>query len=239
MQLEGNRAAIRFRVRTKWLTYLLWALPILLVALTITREVVLRVWGASTFLGAMPPLQIDSEVSFANWYSSVLLILTSILLFLVGRAESNIRLKPYWYALALIFVFLSMDEGSGLHEIASGPMAGFQLPGPPNYYWVVPYGIAFAALVAVFLPFVVSLPARLRGVMIAAAAIYVGSAVGLEMAESHLVSHYGATDPYYLFAAQFQEVGEMVGITIFALGLIQTLTSAHQSVLIFMDSDGT
>ena len=53
----------------------------------------------------------------------------------------------YWAGLALIFLFLSFDEGTQIHEMMNNIMEQWVTPkGYLRYLWVLPYGFAVLVL---------------------------------------------------------------------------------------------
>jgi hypothetical protein len=171
----------------------------------------------------MAPLRLEGEDNLTNWYSSVLLLFISGLVVLKARTEHATRWRPYWLFLAVIFLYLSIDEGALIHELSMGPMAQFQFTGAFLMSWVVPYGIASILLAAIFLPLVLGQPFDLRWSIIIGGVFYVGSALVFEMVEGRFLTGYGWGDPYFQTTMKIQEAGELVGLTIFAIGLFSSL----------------
>ena len=221
---------IKLKFRRTHIVAVLWADPTFLTTLAVAREVGLRAWGARTFLGEMAPFALEAENCLTDWYSSLLLAFMAVLLFVMGHAETLRRWRPYWFSLAGIFVYLSIDEFVALHESLMGPMSRFHLTGAFGVAWVVPYGLACIVLAGVFLPFVLGQPASLRSQIILAGTIYLGSALGLEMVEAH--SFTIGNMPAFRLSMMVQEVGEMIGLTIFAVALITDLSQRRSSIMI-------
>jgi hypothetical protein len=91
--------------------------------------------------------------------------------------------------------------------------------GPLIRAWVIPV-MAFLAVMAVaYFRFLVSLPRRSRTLFIAAGAIYIGGALGLEMAGGVYTSTY-QRDLTYGVLATFEEVLEMTGMVVLLYGLM-------------------
>ena len=67
---------------------------------------------------------VDGEGNIPTWYSSVTLLFSSALLAViaVSTKHSGGRYFYHWGALALIFFYLSLDEGVQIHEMAIKPM---------------------------------------------------------------------------------------------------------------------
>jgi hypothetical protein len=67
----------------------------------------------------------------------------------------------YWYLLAIIFVFLSIDETAVIHEKLWKPLhLSLETTGLFYYAWVIPYGIVSILIPLFFFKFLRSLSPR-------------------------------------------------------------------------------
>ena len=107
-------------------------------------------------------INFDGENTVQEWWSVFQLLLAAGLALLNGFAEPNGRWKPYWFALAGIFVFLSLDESVGIHEFIMGLLAPYQFTDFLLLAWIVPYAIACLVIGLIYLPFMVALPPGIR-----------------------------------------------------------------------------
>lgn len=124
---------------------------------------------------------VDEEESVPTWFSSGLLLLTAVVLFLIAHLSQQCkdRYAIYWLGLGLGigFAFMSADEIAGFHET---------LNSITETSWAVP-GLILALLIGVFyLKFLSSLPAPVVVRFMMSGAIFVGGAIGIEL----------ATEPY-------------------------------------------
>lgn len=163
---------------------------------------------------------VDEEDSLPTWYSTIALLLTSGLLYLIGQHKQTEgeRWARYWYGLALAFAFLSMDEIAGLHETLNSLV---------DFSWAIPVGIAVAILGLVYIRFLLHLPLRTRVLFIAAGGLYVGGAIGVETAtdwyaEEELLNTLG----YNLWTA-VEEGMEMLGVVLFIHALLGYMGSGQ------------
>ena len=122
---------------------------------------------------------VDEEESIPTWFSSMLLLITSIVLFLVSilceqKKDANAK---YWRGLGLGFAFMSVDEIAGFHETLNTLI---------QISWAVP-GLVIALVIGgIYVKFLMSLPAKVAIQFVVSGAIFVGGAVGAEL----------ATEPY-------------------------------------------
>lgn len=123
--------------------------------------------------------------------------------------------------LALVFLYLSVDEGGRLHEASIAPMQrriGTDID-LLHYAWVVPAGICVAIFGLIYLRFWWSLPPLYRWLIFASAVLYIGGAAGLEMVSGVIVTRDGALSAAYLVSTTVEESLEMLGMIL----LVHTL----------------
>lgn len=158
---------------------------------------------------------INRESSIPTWYASSLLLMAAGLLGLVAYTKRANR-EPYWrywVGLAVIFMYLSIDEASAIHEIFTEPMQGMLSTSGPLYFaWLV-VGIPLVGVFGlVYFRFWLNLPPRIRTLFFLAAMIYVGGAVGIEMIGSNKWYVDGGTSLLYSAIGTVEEFCEMLGV---------------------------
>jgi hypothetical protein len=177
--------------------------------------------------GTISMLDINSEASISNWFSSSALLFCSVLLINIAsfKQVTRDRYAAYWKILALVFLFMSLDEAVSLHEKAISPLQSALNVGGFFYFaWVIP-GIAFVAIfVLMYLRFFLDLPTKTKWLFAASGAIYVGGALGVELLEG-LVYPLDGYSIAYVAVAHIQESLEMLGIVIFVYVLMRYTAS--------------
>ena len=162
------------------------------------------------------------EQNVPTWLASCLLFACAVLLTFIGieagRAPSS--LKRYWYGLAAVFGYMSLDEFVGFHEHLSELM---DLHGVLYFSWVVPAAVVVAIAGAAFVPFLRSLPPRTRRQFLIAGAIYVGGALGMELPLGWWTEHAGNDNLVYALIDGVEETMELVGTTLFLFALVEYL----------------
>ncbi len=185
------------------------------------------VLGHDTLLGFVDLFHLDREMNVPAWYSSSTLLLCSILLGLIAnhKMREGDCYSLHWVGLALIFVFLSLDEAISVHERLIAPMHLLLGGGSGFFYfpWVIPYMIVVALFLLVYWKFIIDLTPTIRKLFLMAGAIYVGGALGMEMIDGFYADVYGRDLTYELLAT-LEEVGEMLGIVIFIYALCYYLS---------------
>lgn len=134
----------------------------------------------------------DAEISFLTWYSTVvLLFVPAILLFYIGycKKKSGDKQAWYWFLLSGIMLFLSIDDGAMIHEKFTTLNRIFGIQNildswSINFFawswWViyVPIGIA---LLAVLAKWFLTLPRRTQILMAVAVVLVFAGQVVLEI----------------------------------------------------------
>ena len=168
-----------------------------------------------------------------TWFQSSSLLLCSFLLCIIALIRHEIKDKDtrFWGIMALVFLYLSLDEAVSIHEQTAVPFRElFQTHGILFFGWVIP-AIFLCGLFFIWsLKFLRNLPPRVSWLFIFAGAIYVSGALGVEMIgasyyESFIEPLNGKVDLNYTLLTTLEELLEMCGITTFAYALLDYLGS--------------
>lgn len=195
------------------------------------RVLWLGLMGTETVLRNMGKLDLDSDLTLPSWYSSLMLALSALLLFLVARsvAAGSRRDALKWGFLALIFVALSMDEAIAIHEMSLQPIRNaVELPAIFTFGWI-PFAMVFVlALAVIYIPFLLRLPRPLAIGMLLSAVIYVFGVIGMGMVNGFLFSAYGEEKNFvFSLMSSVEEGFEILGLTLLILTLIDHLTRSQ------------
>jgi hypothetical protein len=168
----------------------------------------------------IPWLSVDREQSIPAWLSSSMLLLSGVLLAsLSTRAVSGRAWQ--WRVLAVIFLLLSLDEAVGFHERAIGPVrSALDTEGFLYYAWVIPGAVLVIAVALVYARFVLALPHTVRWLVILAAALFVGGALGSEAFAAYQAAEAGQATLAYVVVSTIEELLEMLGIAVFLYALM-------------------
>ena len=180
---------------------------------------------------------LGKEVNIPTFYSFSALLLCSALLAIIAFAKKkeNAPYSLHWKALSIIFLYLSMDEASQLHEMTIKPLrSALNASGFLHYTWVI-LGIVFSLIVVLaYLRFLADLPRKTRNLFLVAGAIFVGGALGMEMIGGYYSSLYaGQPIPLlrfcninlnYQMIATVEELLEMLGIVVFIYALMSYIS---------------
>ncbi|MEG4350955.1 hypothetical protein QUA70_22025 [Microcoleus sp. LAD1_D5] len=166
---------------------------------------------------------VDAERNLPTFYSFLALLFSSLLLGVIAHAKNldSDRYKNHWKILSFIFLYLSLDEAGQLHEKFINPMRSLlNASGFLYFTWIVPFGFLVAIFLLSYSKFVFHLPVATRKLFVAACALYIGGAIGMEIPGGYLFSTTGMESVPYLIVATIEESLEMLGIVVFIHGLI-------------------
>lgn len=198
----------------------------LLLLAGVTTQFSKHVLGHDVLLGLVRLFDLNGEGNIPAWYSSMALLLSSALLAVIARAKRFAR-DPYvwhWAVLAVIFLGFSFDEAASLHEMLVKPLrAALHARGVLYFTWVIP-AAAFVLVVGLsYLRFLAHLPEGTRRRFIIAGGLFIGGALGVELAGGYVADMSGGDNLLQAGLVALEEGMEMVGIVVFIHALLSYL----------------
>ncbi|MCP5099322.1 MAG: hypothetical protein GY943_27530 [Chloroflexi bacterium] len=166
---------------------------------------------------------VNLEESIPTWYATLLLFISAGLLAFIAAAKSKKKdaYTRYWIGLAIIFLYLSMDEGAAIHEIVVDPLqAMFNTTGYLTFAWQIVFVPLVLVFALVYLRFLFHLPSRIRNYVILAGVLYVGGAIVIEGISANRWYLDGGVSFPYLAIATVEELSEMLGVVVFIYALL-------------------
>lgn len=175
---------------------------------------------------------LNTERNVPTWFASLLLFTNALLLTLIAGAtfQARDRWRWFWCGLALIFVYLSMDEAAIFHERVARPLReAFDLTGFLHHAWVLPAMACLLVFGVLYLRFALALPWRTFKLFAFAAVLYVGGALGVEMIGGNHSSKYGEENLSYGLIAAVEETLEKLGQVVFLFALVDYIGTRWKS----------
>jgi hypothetical protein len=198
-----------------------WALAAL-IALSVAGQWLARAAGiprGSPARTLVDLFYLDAEGNVPTWFSSSLMLVSAAILAAIGarRRAAGLPQANHWTVLGAGFVLMSIDEITQVHE----RIAKYLLPfdggfGPAAFNFVYLGAVVTAAVGVAYVPFLRRLPPAARRGMLAAGALFVGGAVGVEVLGAWLLGTVGPADPRYVVVAHLEEGLELAGVYLFA-----------------------
>ena len=152
----------------------------------------------------------NSEINLPTFFSSILILLASFLLFIIG---TNNKKMNFWYFLGGLFFFASMDEMLQIHENCD--MAIRKLIDNNAivhlYGWVGLWTIILIIMFVIGLKFLFSLPRKTRNLFFLASGIFIAGALVMEV----IGGGYETESIYYKILTTVEELLEMGGMLVF------------------------
>jgi hypothetical protein len=170
---------------------------------------------------------LDRENNLPTYFSGLILLFAGLLLAVIAQnaKRRGQRFVRHWQGLAIVFVLLSVDEMTSLHEMIGGPAArvagvtGVVRP----YFWMAPAMLLVLALVLSCVSFLRHLASRDRQLFVLAGATYVGGAVGFEIVSAWYQIQGGERDFLHAMIFTVEEALEMCGVSLFVYALLRYL----------------
>lgn len=207
------------------------ALSGVVILLGLMRDAYVLVFGTDTILKSLRPFNLHIENTTATWYSSMLLLLNAVVLYVIARLtrQNKKAMAGRWMFLAFVFVLLSVDETASFHESLAWPIReAFGLSGVFAFAWVIP-GAVFVLLLAIFYaPMLRALPRRTAVGFLLAGSIFVFGALGLELVQAYYFSLNQSHSAISRSASLIEESLEIIGMTIFFVVLTDYLTATFR-----------
>ncbi len=207
--------------------------------LGIVREVIIARIGEHTAVKDLRHIALNSEHCLGAWYQSTLMLVAAAILGVIAHLSKRHghRFVWHWRLLALVFAYLAADELLAIHELVNAPLeAALHTEGVLYFAWVIPAAVLVGLFALAYLPFLVRLPKSTAIGMIAAGAIFVGGALGLEVVGGWLLSRSGGEETFaYMVAYLAEEVLEMIGVCVFIMVLLRHFVATWPDARAEMD----
>jgi hypothetical protein len=172
----------------------------------------------------MQSFYLDLEGNIPTYYNVVLLLIPTALLFAIGAAKAlqKDKFRYHWFALALVFLVLSIDEASSLHERLIKPMREFSDAGRLFHFaWIIPGIIAVILFGLFFLMFFMHLDRKFKILFLVSLAVYIGGVIGGEIVSGYYADSLGLRNFTYAVVASLEESVEMIGASMIIYSLMK------------------
>jgi hypothetical protein len=171
--------------------------------------------GHRSQFGLRDWIDLDGEHNLPALWSTLQLAFAAMMLSLVAHQASGVASTEtrYWWILAAVFAFFSIDENISLHE-RSGAVVRSLIPGTAvmlGFEWALLF-IAIAPIIGLlFLRFWLRLPRRTRFLSGLACFLFLGGALGVELLTYVRIAYFPGVWPVF---TPLEETMEMTGVSV-------------------------
>ena len=228
MQLIGRLKPTQIRNRLLMVTL---GLGIFSIVTEYLVEVVLVLSSDLVLIDVLNLFSVNLEESIPTWYATILLFVVAVLLVFIvlAKFQEGDGYRWHWTILAIGFLYLSIDEGAGIHEIFVDPMKqAFDPSGFFAFGWQIAAIPVVLVIAVLYLRFIVQLPARTRIGLIVSASLYLGGALIVEGISASLYDDNNIS-MMYLAVATIEELFEMSGVVLFIYTLLDMMERSGYS----------
>jgi len=232
-QQEGGFIPLQFHK----IIFVLTSTALLLVLVSLMADLMeLYTWNL-TMMGFRMKVDINREANLPTFFSTFILLLATLLLWIIGAQERNNK-QPfgvYWTVLAVIFLVLALDEAAGLHERVEDLVKRlYAFSGLFHYAWVVPAILFVIILGIIYLRFFLALPRKIRGMVLVAGITFLMGALGAEMVNGWYQDTIGMTRAIDTLLTTTEESLEMLGVILFIRTLMIYLRERYKEIKFFV-----
>ena len=177
------------------------------------------------FSGLLRIFSVDQEANLASWLNAVVLLLSALVVWgvAVDRRATGDRWWRHWAFLGATFAYLSADEAGRLHESVEVVVdAVIDAPGIFSFGWVLLAAPVVLVFALSYLGFLRALPPSVRRLVVIAAVLYVGGAMGVETLGGLAYDLNGGQKGSLAFvvASSIEEALEMAGALVFLAAMM-------------------
>jgi hypothetical protein len=157
---------------------------------------------------------IDQEANIPTWFTAVVALYLAMMASMIASVvkSQGKKMAWAWRGIALMGIYIAMDEVAGFHELAIDPIRDNWEISPWLYQsWVIPAMAVVVIIAFIYIKFLWKLPMYTKFYLILGALIYIAGAVGVESIGGFVLTTQGLND-WYVQLAHIEEFLEMMGL---------------------------
>jgi hypothetical protein len=191
-----------------------------LAALSMFVEVLHYKYGFDQIGGAYRLFSLDMEGNVPTLFSALMLVSSAVLVFIWSKSAGADR--RYWLGIAIMLLYVSIDEAVQLHEpVMMQIRRVYNLGGFFYFDWTLPGVVLVSVLGVVYLRFLRRQPPLLRRRILTAALVYVSGALGMELIDGKYASIHGEENLGYDILTNIEEALEMIGAALMLCAMLR------------------
>lgn len=231
--------ALHVRLSPSRITWVLGLTALLLVLVSTAGQLTKHLVHHEGAYGLIDQFYLDREANLPSFFSAMLLLFAALLLAAIATLAKKAQM-PYrlqWALLALLFLYLALDEACELHEWLTGPtrrLLGDRVAGLGHAAWVIPALAIALVFTLLCVMFFFHLPARTRLLFVTAAVLLVSGGVGVEVASGLYAASHGRNGLTYVLLVTLEESAEMAGAVVFDYALLCYLAEQYRGFYLWL-----
>jgi len=207
------------------IVHALSAIALSLWLISLGAQLIRYLAGFENGLGLIPIMDVGRESSIPTIFSVLLLYFAAMILGGISVFKHQIKdaFRRDWSLLSLGFLFMSLDEGSSIHELLTMPVWNLLGAGAPGFFrfaWVLPAAVVVLMVGVVLYKFIRVLDKKTRTRFIISGLVFLSGAVGVEMIGGNYAHIHGIWNLPYSMLAAVEELLEMAGAILFLYALL-------------------
>lgn len=179
---------------------------------------------------------IDQEANIPTWFTAgVALYLAMIASMIASVVKSQGKKMAWaWRGIAIMGIYIAMDEVAGFHELAITPIRDTWDISPWLYQsWIIPAMILVLLIGIFYLRFFWKLPFYTKFYLIVGVFVYLMGAIGVEAVGGFVLTTQGLND-WYVQLAHIEEFMEMMGLIIILYSFVEYARRKLKSMTIVL-----
>jgi len=185
---------------------------------------------------------LNTEMNFPTYFSSVQLLLASILFFLIAawKKLERDKYRIHWKGLAFLLLLFSIDEFTVMHEKLSKLFKNLpDFNGLFSFKWIFA-GIAFVIIFGLlYLMFFFHLEKKYKILFLASATLFFGGALGFEVIGGRYANYNDTRNITFYMITTIEEALEMGGISLLVYSLLDYIKVYFPKVHFSLDAKQT
>lgn len=231
---EKNLPPNHLLIESLFIIKILASIAIFIIVASFAGQLIKYLTKYDSLNGIIPLFFLGGETNIPTYYSSLLLLLSALILLIICLMERKRKSSwSRWAILSFIFLYISIDEVSMLHERLISPvrsLLGNDQFGIFYFAWVLPAFILIFILAIFLYKFFIKLNAKIKLNFLIAAILYVGGALGFELLGGRYCELYGRNNLTYSMLQNVEETMEFAGTIVFIWGLLGYISDKFETI---------
>jgi hypothetical protein len=179
---------------------------------------------------------IDQEANIPTWFTAgVALYLAMMAAMIASVVKSQGKKMAWaWRGVALMGIYIAMDEVAGFHELAIDPIRDNWEISPWLYQaWIIPAIILVISISILYFRFFWKLPFYTKFYLVIGTFVYLMGAIGVEAVGGFVLTTQGLND-WYVQLAHIEEFMEMMGLIIILYSVVEYARRELKSMTVLL-----